>query len=78
MNRVNYLISNGIENQNTSGVYDFSHIKLETKSGESAIEAEIPVVDEVEKVLVEEEEGEALSEGEAEVEEPKKKIDIQN
>jgi len=66
MNRVNYLISNGIENQNTTGTYDFSHIKLETKEGSTEVEA--PAEETAEKV--EEEEAEALEE---EVEEEPKK-----
>jgi hypothetical protein len=67
MNRVNLLISNGIESQNTSGTYDFSHIKLETKETKETAEVEVPA-EEAEKVEVEEEEVEVA----AEEEEPKK------
>jgi len=58
MYRVNYLVSCGIENQNTTGVYDFSNIKLDSKETEvepEKPEAEVEVEAEEEVAEVEEE-----------------------
>jgi len=60
MNRVNYLISNGVENQNSSGIYDFTDIKLESKEGDA--EAADVAVEEGEEAVDVPVEGDAIEE----------------
>jgi len=61
MNRVNYLVSNGIENNNTSTTYDFTGIPL---SGKEEVE---PIVEETPEVVPEVPEEEIKEEAEEEV-----------
>jgi len=66
MNRINYLISNGLENNNTSGVYDFSQIKLTSRDTEQPAAEVEPAVEEAEKEGEEEDDVVAEVEGEEE------------